>query len=117
MIYLKSFYSIVDNWSKTSKFSLIKKPVRLHNLKFILTADKLSLDFWTGYKRINSTHFGNRNHFIALNAFQRHFNTSKFVMTLVPNYILYVCLYGMYDTMVAPEKHVLKSDPPKPMAD
>ena len=42
-------------------------------------------DIWTGYKRINSTHFGNQDHSFPLDAFHKELNTSKFAMIVVPN--------------------------------
>ena len=40
---------------------------------------------WTGYKRINSTHYGNGDNSFPLDAFNQEFNTTKFAMTVAPN--------------------------------
>ena len=40
--------------------------------------EKYIQDIWTGYKRVNTSHFGLGNHFIELDAFDPKFKVSQF---------------------------------------
>ena len=80
--------------NSTRKFFENRKKARTGSRNLLATPQKnpktkdfqIFLEIWTGYRRVNSSHFGLRNHYIPLDAFGQKFEISRFGM--VP----YICM-------------------------